>query len=192
MTKSHFVGEKDAVKEMKAIGVHPGGISVMEDKSKFRLIKLYGVRNAIANIMKEEMLALGGDVARAYYAYKHSGKKIASATSIFLDRLLGFVAIITMALLGLLCFSRETSNAYIDYAVYGACGALVFAIAFFASRRFARLFKGLKFLIRGVKWKKRLEDVYYAIYGYRHHHPQHQHHPCPLYPQPLDYQSHGK
>ena len=64
MTKSHFVGEKDAVKEMKAIGAHPGGISVMEDKSKFRLIKLYGVRNAIANIMKEEMLALGGDVAK--------------------------------------------------------------------------------------------------------------------------------
>ncbi len=62
--KPHFVREKDAVKEMKAIGVDPGGISVMEDKSKFRLIKLYGVRNAIANIMKEEMLALGGDVAK--------------------------------------------------------------------------------------------------------------------------------
>ena len=64
MTKSHFVEEKDTVKEMKAIGVDPGGISVMVDKTKFRLIKLYGIRNAVANIMKEEMLSLGGDVAK--------------------------------------------------------------------------------------------------------------------------------
>ena len=41
--------------------------------------------------------SVGGDVARAFYAYKHSGKKIESATSILLDRLLGFVALIIMA-----------------------------------------------------------------------------------------------
>jgi|SRR3989338_206560 len=62
--KPHFVKEKDAIKEMKAIGVDIRGIPYMVDKTKFRLIKLYGIRNAIANIMKEEMLALGGDVAK--------------------------------------------------------------------------------------------------------------------------------
>lgn len=113
--------------------------------------------------------AVGGDVAKAVYAYKHSGKKIESATSILLDRLLGFVATIIMATIGLICFSKEAGSAYIDYAVYGACGVLAFAVAFFASRRFARLFKGLAHLIPKEKWKLRLAEVYHAIYGYRHH-----------------------
>jgi len=114
--------------------------------------------------------SVGGDVVKAVYAYKHSGKKIESATSILLDRLLGFVALIIMASIGLMCLSKEAENAYITYAVYGACGALVFAIAFFASRRFARLFKGLASLIPSEKWKMQLAEVYHAIYGYRHHH----------------------
>ena len=114
--------------------------------------------------------AVGGDVARAYYAYKHSGKKIESATSILLDRLLGFVATIIIAALGLLYFSKEVESAYIDWAVYGACAGLVFAIAFFASRRFARLFKGLARLIPNERWRLRLAEIYHAIYGYRHHH----------------------
>ena len=113
--------------------------------------------------------AVGGDVVKAFYAYKHSGKKIESATSIFLDRLLGFVAIIVLAGFGLLYFSRESENAYIDYAVYGACGVLVFLIAFFVSRRFARLFKGFAKLIPSEKWKLQMVEVYHAIYGYRHH-----------------------
>lgn len=113
--------------------------------------------------------AVGGDMVKAFYAYKHSGKKIESATSILLDRLLGFVAIIAMAWVGLMCFSKEATNAYINYAVYGACGVLVFVIAFFASKRFARIFKGLARFIPKEKWKKQLAEVYHAIYGYRHH-----------------------
>lgn len=114
--------------------------------------------------------AVGGDVVKAFYAYKHSGKKIESATSILLDRLLGFVAIIIMAFIGLMNVSREAESAYIDTAVYGAFGVLLFCIAFFASRRFARLFKGFLRLIPSDKWKMRLAEVYHAIYGYRHHH----------------------
>ncbi|HPS37581.1 MAG TPA: lysylphosphatidylglycerol synthase transmembrane domain-containing protein, partial [Candidatus Omnitrophota bacterium] len=113
--------------------------------------------------------ALGGDVVRAYYAYKHSGKKIESATSILLDRLLGFLATISMAVFGMMYFSKEASNPYIEYAVYGACVVLGFFVVFFASKRFARLFKGLKILVPSEKLKHRLAEVYHAIYGYRHH-----------------------
>lgn len=113
--------------------------------------------------------AVGGDVARAYYAYKHSGKKIESATSILLDRLLGFFATIIIAALGLFYFSKEVNSAYIDGAVYGACGVLGFCIIFFASRRFAGLFKGFARFIPSEKWRKGLAEIYHAIYGYRHH-----------------------
>jgi hypothetical protein len=113
--------------------------------------------------------AVGGDVAKAVYAYKHSGKKVASATSVMLDRLLGFLATILMACFGLMCFSKEVETAYIDYAVYGALGVIVFLTAFFASRRFARIFKGLACFIPSEKWKAKLVEIYHAIYGYRHH-----------------------
>jgi uncharacterized protein (TIRG00374 family) len=113
--------------------------------------------------------AVGGDVVKAFYAYKHSGKKIESATSILLDRMLGLVAIITMAGIGLMCFSKEAESAYIGYAVYGAFAVLVFAAAFFTSRRFARLFKGLAHFIPKEKWKLQLAEIYHSIYGYRHH-----------------------
>lgn len=114
--------------------------------------------------------ALGGDIARAFYAYKHSGKKIESATSIFLDRLLGFVATIAMAFIGLFCFKREIESPYIDYAVYGALAVLVLLASFFASKRFARLFKGLAKIVPGERWKEKMAEVHQAIYGYRHHH----------------------
>jgi len=113
--------------------------------------------------------AVGGDVVKAVYAYKHSGKKIESATSIMLDRLLGFVATILMACIGLIYFSKEVESAYIDWAVYGALGVLVFLIIFFASRRFARIFKWLAQLIPSKKLKIQLAEIYHAIYGYRHH-----------------------
>ena len=113
--------------------------------------------------------AVGGDVVKAVYAYRHSGKKIESMTSVMLDRLLGFIATILMACIGLMCFSKEVENAYIDSAVYGALGVLVFVIIFFASRRFARLFKGVAYLIPSQKIKLRMAEIYHAIYGYRHH-----------------------
>lgn len=113
--------------------------------------------------------AVGGDVARAYYAYKHSGKKIESATSVLLDRLLGFVALIIMACVGLVLFRKEIESPYIDYAVFGALGLMLFSMAFFGSRRFARLFHVLGRFIPSEKLKIRLVEIYHAIYGYRHH-----------------------
>jgi hypothetical protein len=113
--------------------------------------------------------AVGGDIVRAYYAYKHSGKKIESATSILLDRLMGFVAVIVIALIGLVIFSKDIQSAYIDYCVYGAFAVLMFCLVFFASKRFARLFKGFTIVIPWRKWKERLSEIYNAIYNYRHH-----------------------
>ncbi|OQA51663.1 MAG: hypothetical protein BWY44_00940 [Candidatus Omnitrophica bacterium ADurb.Bin292] len=113
--------------------------------------------------------SVGGDIARAFYAYKQSGKKIESATSVLLDRLMGFVAIIIIAFIGLIMSRADSQSAYVDYCVYGALGVLLFCIAFFSSRRFAGLFKGFSIFAPGQKWKERVAEVYNAIYGYRHH-----------------------
>jgi dihydropteroate synthase len=54
---------QEAEKQLKAIGCHPASVKIMASKAVFRVIKLHGVRNAIANILKQEMLAVGGEAA---------------------------------------------------------------------------------------------------------------------------------
>ncbi len=113
--------------------------------------------------------AVGGDVAKAYYAYKHSGKKIESTTAVILDRLMGFVALIIMAMFGVLVFSKQIGNNRIDEMVYGAGLIMTVSILFFGSKRFAKIFKFLEHLIPSEKWRARVADLYRIIYGYKKH-----------------------
>ncbi|MBU0687467.1 MAG: dihydropteroate synthase [Candidatus Margulisbacteria bacterium] len=59
---------------MKKIGVDPRGIKVMEDKSRFFAVKLLGVGTVAANILKQEMLSRGGEVAVSYGSVNLSAK----------------------------------------------------------------------------------------------------------------------
>jgi dihydropteroate synthase len=52
-----------AEREMASIGCDPYGISVMAPKAVMRTVLLEGVDNRAANLVKQEMLALGGDAA---------------------------------------------------------------------------------------------------------------------------------
>ena len=53
-----------AENEIRAVGVDDEyAIKLMANKAVFRVIKAYGVRNAIANILKQEFLSIGGDAA---------------------------------------------------------------------------------------------------------------------------------
>ncbi len=52
---------KDAASEMAKIGAT--GIDIMAPKAVFRVIKLHGVRNAMANIIKQEALSIGAEAA---------------------------------------------------------------------------------------------------------------------------------
>ncbi len=67
--------EEEARKEMEAIGVEEGGIKIMVPKSFHYCIKFYGLEPQDAIIMKQEMLAAGGDVAISQYAIPPHGKK---------------------------------------------------------------------------------------------------------------------
>jgi hypothetical protein len=113
--------------------------------------------------------AVGGDVAKAYYAYKHSGKKIESTIAVILDRLVGFVAMILIAVVALAFFSRELNDSRIDQLVYVFLGLMLFSLFFFGSKRFAKSFKFLFAWIPSEKWKQRLSDLYHAMYRYKHH-----------------------
>lgn len=58
-----IIPENKVKAEMERIGVSKEGIGIMLPKSAFRVVKLHGIRNAMGNILKQEMLSIGGDVA---------------------------------------------------------------------------------------------------------------------------------
>lgn len=50
-----------AASAIEGIGVCDECVRIMRDKAVFRLVKLHCVRNAVANILKQEMISSGGD-----------------------------------------------------------------------------------------------------------------------------------
>jgi dihydropteroate synthase len=65
----------EAAKEMLALGVDRPAVALMADKAVQRIVKLSAVRPVVANIIKQEMLALGGEAATARGAITHAVKE---------------------------------------------------------------------------------------------------------------------
>ena len=62
----------EAKKELFALGVDSAGIEIMAPKSLHKVIKLNSIKPVAANIIKQEMLSLGGEAATAYGSINHS------------------------------------------------------------------------------------------------------------------------
>jgi len=114
--------------------------------------------------------ALGGDIAKAYFAYQYSHKKLGSLTAVFLDRFLGFFSLVLIAVTALFAYSKSfLAVPAVKQTIYGVLGLLIFAVLFFGSRRFAKKFKFLWFLVPSASWRERLTDFYHAIRECRNH-----------------------
>jgi hypothetical protein len=65
----------EAQTELAKIDVHPIGVQIMALKAVYRLIKFEDVDPTTANIVKQEMLSRGGEVAVARTVGKFEDKK---------------------------------------------------------------------------------------------------------------------
>ena len=70
--------EADLVREMEEIGVDPGGIALMSPKGRSRAVRLEDLSPWQANLLKQEMLSLGGDAAVHRGAIDCSAKSTAA------------------------------------------------------------------------------------------------------------------
>jgi dihydropteroate synthase len=59
----HINGLKEAVHQIEKVGVDPTGIELMKGKTLHFNLKVEGIDPRTANILKQEMLSLGGDTA---------------------------------------------------------------------------------------------------------------------------------
>lgn len=58
-------GPGEAARLMEAVGVNADGVRIMEQKAAFRTILVKGLSAGAANVVKQQMLSLGGDAAVA-------------------------------------------------------------------------------------------------------------------------------
>jgi len=66
------LSSENAAYELEKIGVCPAGVRVMKKKYSILPIKIFSVPVTEANIIKQEMLSIGGDSAQASGAINHS------------------------------------------------------------------------------------------------------------------------
>ena len=59
----HITNANEAIQQMKEMGVDPIGVKLMEGKTLYFNLKVEGIEPRKANLLKQEMLSLGGDVA---------------------------------------------------------------------------------------------------------------------------------
>ncbi|MSR77969.1 MAG: flippase-like domain-containing protein [Candidatus Omnitrophica bacterium] len=113
--------------------------------------------------------AIGGDVAKIYYASQHTKDKIKASTSVVVDRLMGFVAIMIMAVFAVAFFSNEIKIPAVFISVYIFTGILLFTALFFISEKFASGFRFFRFLVPSKKIQQSLQNIYASIHDYKSH-----------------------
>lgn len=70
-----FQNVHDASKAVKSIDVSDECVRIMSPKAVFTCIKLHGVRNAVANILKQEMISAKGDATVSQYTVNCAKEK---------------------------------------------------------------------------------------------------------------------
>jgi len=111
--------------------------------------------------------AIGGDVIKAYYLSKKSGDKMASYTSVFIDRAMGLVTMVLMATAALLFVQGEIVDLKIRRLIYAITAVAVISILFLMNKNFARKFSFVLMFARPIEEK--LKNAYNAIHSYKNH-----------------------
>src|SRR5262249_39754699 len=96
--------------------------------------------------------SVGGDVARAWYLNAGSGRRMASAVSVFVDRASGLLLLLALALVASVC-SAGCLPTWVTASVWGAgaCAACGLVAFLFLSRSLTR-FDRVRRLTEGIRY----------------------------------------
>ena len=109
--------------------------------------------------------AAGGDLPKAYYAYKKTKKKVESFACVIGDRIVGLFSLVLLALVGVFFLWRDL-NRTVKSAVVLLFAVSIILLSFLFSRTMA---KSLQFLFTPFKnrgWDKKLEKVYHFLHTF--------------------------
>ncbi len=110
----------------------------------------------------------GGDVIKAYYAAKGSGRRADAVVSVIVDRVCGLFGLLVLAGLVGLFMLRDDTARHVTVTVWLICaGFLVGSAVYFSNRLRAKL--GIDWLISKLPGKQLLASIDQAAYAYRDH-----------------------
>jgi len=113
--------------------------------------------------------SIGGDVVKAYYASHGTERKLETFTSVAIDRMLGVITLMWVAVAALIMRPDEMANKAIFFiiALMTVIGTFFMAVIF--NKRAAKIILFFKKLTRQQKTKDQLQRLYEATNKYRHH-----------------------
>jgi uncharacterized protein (TIRG00374 family) len=110
---------------------------------------------------------VGGDAFRAFDAAKLSGKASTAISTVFIDRLIGFTVLTTLALVTSIFWSGLLSTSNIFFIVLALLLIWMLALLFFFNKTFARKLQWLFALTFPRSFLPRLKSFYRDIHAYQ-------------------------
>jgi uncharacterized protein (TIRG00374 family) len=110
---------------------------------------------------------VGGDAFRAYDAAKESGKTSTAISTVFLDRVIGFTVLTSLALAASVFWSGLLTSSRVVFVVLFILAIWFFALLFFFNIGFARKFEWLFTLFLPRSFLPRLKSIYRDIHAYQ-------------------------
>jgi glycosyltransferase 2 family protein len=113
--------------------------------------------------------SIGGDVAKIYYAIQTNNEKAKSFIAVFLDRIIGFLSLITLCVVAIVVFHEKIQlpHALGVIIFFSVCAILL--VIFFSSKRVASLFSFAKYIIPSKKIREKIRRLYFLMYACREH-----------------------
>lgn len=111
--------------------------------------------------------AVGGDIAKGYYIYKESGKKMASVTSLFLDRFFGLVTAGSIGLVAFWLARKHIGDPRIGKIFVWFAVLMIVGVSFVMSRRFANPARKFFVALSPKAFKDQLGKLFDALLLYQ-------------------------
>lgn len=111
--------------------------------------------------------AVGGDIAKAYYLCKDSGKKIGSVTAVLVDRFFGLMATISVGFVAFLAGRDHIEDPRIGRLLFWIVGIVLVGTLFMMSHRFAKPAKTVLLGITPLRFRERVGKLFEALELFR-------------------------
>src|SRR3989338_5762191 len=112
--------------------------------------------------------AVGGDIAKAYYIYKDTKKKVVSVTCVLLDRFFGLLATVLIGVIAYFFARHEIDDPRITGVFVAIVIFMMAMLLFLTSRRFSQTAKTLIIQVTPYRFKSKLSQLFEALEAFTH------------------------
>lgn len=113
--------------------------------------------------------AVGGDAVKAYYIAKKSGDVMRSFAAVFIDRLLGMLAMMCLGIIALLAVKSELLSSRLMAVLLAVLIAGIAILILLLNKGLTRRFTFLVPLLNAIKIKDKMRNMYDALSAFRSH-----------------------